>query len=192
MKATIDDIPDEGIKQQLHKASTCTFACDHFNNYYIRNLLILQLQNATSSQELLELLGSDEYDFHYDLGIGQPVNNITLEDRERMISSIADHYSILVVKAELDQLLGGLALTLNVLHLICENAPRMRSLFIYSEPAPLKADDIFDLFTPKLSPVGSNRREVEEAAMILWFDFLQLIESMCTNSSYIHQLEQHD
>ena len=33
VKATIDDIPDGGIKQQLHKASTCTFACDHFNNY---------------------------------------------------------------------------------------------------------------------------------------------------------------
>ena len=88
----------------------------------------------------------------------------------------------LVVKAELDQLRGGLPSTLNVLHLICENAPQMRSLFfIYSEPAPLKADDIFDLFTPKLSPVGSNIREAEEAAVMLWCDFLQLIESMCTS-----------
>ena len=128
-----------------------------------------------------ELLGSDEYDFRYDLGIGQPVNTIRLEDREKIISSIANHYGILVVKAELDQLLGGLASTLNVLHLIREIAPQMKSLFIYSEPAPLKADDIFDLFTPKLSPVGSNRREAEEAAAMLWCDFLQLIESMCTS-----------
>ena len=93
----------------------------------------------------------------------------------------------LVVKAELDQLRGGLPSTLNVLHLIRENlirenAPQMRSLFfIYSEPAPLKADDIFDLFTPKLFPVGSNIREAEEAAVMLWCDFLQLIESMCTS-----------
>ena len=130
----------------------------------VRKLLILQLQNASSSQELQELLGSDEYDFRYDLGIGQPVNTIRLE---RIISSIANHYSILVVKAELDQL-------------IRENAPQMKSLFIYSEPAPLKVDNIFELFTPKLSPVGSNRREVEEAAVMLWCDFLQLIESMCT------------
>ena len=41
VKATIDDIPDEGIKQQLQKASTCTFAYDHFNNY------ILLLENCS-------------------------------------------------------------------------------------------------------------------------------------------------
>lgn len=146
---------------------------------------ILQLQNATTLVELQELLSSEEYDFRYDLGLGKPVNAIRLEDCEGIVSCMSNHYSILVVKAELDQLLGGLVSTLNVLSLIRENASQMRSLFVYSKPSALSADDLYDLLQPKLSPIGSNRQEAEEAAVMQWCDFLQVIESTYT-SQYSH------
>lgn len=85
------------------------------------------------------------------------------------------------LKAELDQLLGGLASTLNVLSLIRENASQMTSLFIYSKSSALTTDDLYDLLQPKLSPIGSNRREAEEAAVMQWCDFLQAIESTYTS-----------
>ena len=142
----------------------------------------MQLKNATTSAELQQLLASDDYDFCYDLGFGKPVTTIRLEDCDEMVSGMAKHYAILVVKAELDQLLAGLASTLGALDLIRRNASQMRSLFVYSGPSALSADDLFDMLKPKLSPIGANRREAEEAAVMLWSDFLQAIQSTYTRS----------
>ena len=48
---------------------------------------------------------------------------------------------------------------------------------IYQRPAKLTADHMISMFTPQLSPVGSNAREDEEHVNLLWVHFLQLIES---------------
>ena len=88
------------------------------------------------------------------------------------------HYGVLIVKAELDQILCGLSSTLNALNLIRNNAVVMRDLFIY-KPRPLPtADSLFDLFEPKFSESGSNARETEEATVMLWSDFLQIVEGI--------------
>jgi len=40
----------------------------------------------------------------------------------------------------------------------------------------MTADLMFMMFTPRLSPEGSNRREDEEQVVMLWANFLQMIE----------------
>ena len=122
------------------------------------------------------MLDSDEFDFRYDLGIIKPATELRLEDRESIVSSMALHFGVLSVKAELDQILCGLSSTLNALSLIRENAVVMRSLFIYQCRQPPTADALFDLFPAKFSPPGSNAREKEEATVLLWSDFLQMVE----------------
>ena len=97
--------------------------------------------------------------------------------RYDLISSIAKHFSIYVVKSELDQMICGIAETLHALELIRENATLFRPLFVYSQKI-YSANDIYDIFSPKLSPDGSNRREREEAVIMLWINFLQDIQGM--------------
>ena len=77
------------------------------------------------------MLGSEKYDFRFDLGIGQSVNSIGLEDVDSIVSAIAKHYAILSVKAELDQMLCGISSTLGTLDLIRQHPRSLRSLFVY-------------------------------------------------------------
>ena len=93
-----------------------------------------------------------------------------------MSYSIAKHFSIYVVKSELDQMICGIAETLHALELIRENATLFRPLFVYSQKI-YSANDRY-IFSPKLSPDGSNRREREEAVIMLWINFLQDIQGM--------------
>ena len=81
-----------------------------------------------SLAQLQELLDSDAYDFHYDLGINISSNTVCLADRKSIVSSMSFHYGVLVVKAELDQILCGLSETLHALQLIREYAVVMRPL----------------------------------------------------------------
>lgn len=61
-------------------------------------------------EEMRQLLDSEDFDFRFDvgLGLGQPTSLLMFTDRERLVQSFAMHYSVLHVKAELDQLLEGL------------------------------------------------------------------------------------
>ena len=71
----------------------------------------MQIEDASLVSQLQELLNTEEFDFRYDLGISKPVHEIRLDDRETLVSSMALHYGVLMVKAELDQLLCGLSST---------------------------------------------------------------------------------
>ena len=122
------------------------------------------------------LLDSEEYEFRYEIGIAQPSGTLQLSDLDRIVETSATHYSIVSVKAELDQIIDGLT-TLEVLDLIVHNPNGMEALFVYSIPPPLTADKMVDMFQPRFSPTGANRREVEEAVVMQWIHYLQLIES---------------
>ena len=50
---------------------------------------------------------NNDFDFQYDLGISKPAHTVWL-DCETLFSSMALHYGVLVVKAELDQILWGI------------------------------------------------------------------------------------
>lgn len=67
------------------------------------------MRNASDDRELEQLLQSEEFDFLYDCRIHQPLNSITVANRDTVIIAVAKHFSIIVCKAELDQLLEGLS-----------------------------------------------------------------------------------
>ena len=132
----------------------------------------MQIQDES---QLQQLLGSDEYDFRYDLGITKAAHEVRIVDREKIVTSMALRYGVLVVKAELDQILCGISSTLNALTLIRDNGVVMRQLFVFKVCPPPTADNLFDMLPAKFSESGSNARE-KEATMMLWWDFLQMVE----------------
>ena len=134
----------------------------------------MQLQNVTSVEEMRTLLDSDEYDMRYSIGVGQPSCLLKFSDLDRIVQDFSIHFSIICVKAELDQLAEGLK-TLGVLELLRSNPNAMRQLFIHSE-VPLTVDLMLDMFVSNLSPSGSNSREMEEAVVMNWVNYLQIIE----------------
>lgn len=145
----------------------------------------MQIENATSVAQLQVLLGTEEFDFRFDLGISKPVHKIELTDRDTFVSAMALHYGVLVVKAELDQILCGLSATLNALSLIRNNPLVMRRLFIREDRHSPTADTLLDMFQAKFSDLGSNARKAEEATMMKWSDFLQMVEGKVILYNYI-------
>ena len=92
-----------------------------------------------------------------------------MKDQATIVSAMCLHYTILVIKAELDQLVKGLE-TLDILSLLWEHPPAARPLFIHTDGPPLTAGDVFDVFHPQLSLPGSNAREREEEQLIKWLE----------------------
>ena len=121
------------------------------------------------------LLDSDDYDFRFDVGLGFPTDSMRFVDRDKIVQSLASYFTVVKVKAQIDQLVEGLCV-LGILDLVRANPCKARELFIYSKPEAMTADAVIYLFTPRLSPAGSNTREDEEQMVILWANFVQMIE----------------
>ena len=197
MKANIMDVPEQEMREKIKTVHitagsficyvhliTCSYMCNHLKMSSHPTLSsMLQIEDVSSPSQLQELLDTDELDFRYDLGISIPAHKVRLDDREKIVSSIALHYRVLVVKAELDQILCGLSSTLNALTLIRDNAAVMRPLFVYQQRPPPTADTLFDMLQAKFSESGTNAREVEEATMMIWCDFLQMVDGK--NYNYV-------
>ena len=142
------------------------------------------MKNA-SLDEFRQLLDKEEYEFRYDLGIGQVASSVNSSDQMQIVVCMCKHYSNLSIKAELDQILCGLSSTLNMLHLIREYPKMFRPLLVYEKTAKLSGDDLFGTFAPILSPDGSNQREAEELLLMWWADMLYYIEGEIFSSSTI-------
>lgn len=99
-------------------------------------------------------------------------------DQEGIISALCLHFTTLCVKAELDQLVDGLN-CLGVLSFVRANPAVSRSLFTLGATPPLSGECVFDMFQARLSPTGSNAREREEAQLVHWANFLELVEGKC-------------
>lgn len=107
--------------------------------------------------------------------MSKSVTAIELSDRHDIVNAFAMHYSIISVKAELDQMVKGLEMY-GIYELIQANKQLMRQLFVHFKPLTFTADMLFDMFPAKFSPVGSNAREAEEAALMNWVNYTQEIE----------------
>ncbi len=127
-----------------------------------------------------DLLDSDEYDFRFDIGLGFSTASMNFGDRDKIVQSLAGYYTIVKVKAQIDQFVEGLRV-LGILDLVQANPHRGRELFVYSKPQEMTADAVITLFTPRLSPEGSNKREDEEQVVMLWVNFVQMIECKSEN-----------
>ncbi len=63
----------------------------------------------------------------------------------------------------------------------------MRKLFVYSETKgiPTNAEEMYNLFIPKFSLVGSNKRELEEQVVTFWVQFIEIIAGKTNFSLFI-------
>ena len=114
----------------------------------------------------------------YNCGISQSAQQIRANDQTVIISAMCLHYTVLAIKAELDQIVNGLE-TLDLLFLVRQNPTAARPLFVHSHATLLTAGDVFDIFHPKLSDAGSNKREKEEDQLMKWMNFLEQVEGAC-------------
>lgn len=138
------------------------------------SLYISQLEEASTLNDMKSMLDSEEFSFRFDIGVSDLTHNLVLGDRDRIVRSIANYFTVVRVKVQIDQLTDGLK-ALGVLDIMKGNPHSMRELFL-SKPKPITADGMINLFETRFSPVGSNRCEDEEAVALQWIHLIQLIE----------------
>lgn len=76
------------------------------------------------------LLESDEYQFLFDVGCSVPATTVELWDRDRIVQTLANYYTVVSAKVQIDQLVSGLD-TLGVIDLLRANPSRGRELYIH-------------------------------------------------------------
>ena len=135
-------------------------------------------------EQMKTVLDDDAFDFRFELGISQQPS--TLSDRDCIVQFFAKHFTVVRVKAQLDQMIDGLK-ALGIYDLIKANPRSMHKLFT-SKPAPITLDVVINLFQTRFSPEGSNRREDEEQVVMFWVHFLEMIEC---KSNYIIKCSLH-
>ena len=100
-----------------------------------------------------------------------PSISIVIEQKDEIVRSLIMHYLVFTCKAELDQLKQGLS-ELGVLHLLHSYPALLRPLFAASHKPKLTADQVANTFVIQWSPRGSNQREIEEAVIFGWMEYL--------------------
>ena len=108
------------------------------------------------------------------MGVADISSKVELKDRDRIVQSLANYFTVVRVKAYIDQILEGLN-TYGVTELIKANPRAMYKLFT-SQPVALTSDYMLNLFTTRFSPDGANRREHEEQLVMYWVHFIERIE----------------
>ncbi len=117
------------------------------------------------------IVHSEEFDFRFEMGISEIFGP---EERKGVVQSIANYFTIVRVKAQIDQMIDGMK-CLGIDELLKCYPSTMYRLFI-SQPVPLTSESMFNLFLARLSPEGSNKRENEEQIIVYWNYLLELIE----------------
>lgn len=150
----------------------------------ILHYILFQLEAAQTVEEMRALLDSEEFEFRFDVGVSDVSMKLELSDRDRIVQSLATYFTVVRVKAQIDQMIDGLN-TLGIYDLIRANPCAMHKLFV-SRPEPITSDFMIRLFETRLSPEGSNRREDEEQVVMCWVNFIDLIE--CKESMITQQI----
>jgi len=120
------------------------------------------------------LQDSEQFSFRFNVGVVDVSRNVELSDRDRIVQSLSTFFSVVRVKASIDQSIDGLNV-LGMYDLIKANPCTMHKLFV-SQPVSLTADYMLSLFQTRLSPEGTNRREEEEQLVMYWVHFIEMIE----------------
>ena len=115
-------------------------------------------------------MGSKDYEFRFDCGVSQAVFNLTLKDRNKIISAMCLHYTILCSLAELEQFRRGLS-TGQFSNIIESHSELFRPLFLHSDEH-ITCSFLQDLYEVEYSPIGSTQRAHEEEIIMAWINFL--------------------
>ena len=140
-------------------------------------LSIVQIEDATSTEEFRALLDSDDFTFPFDAGVCMPSSSVTLKNKREVAKSIAMHFAVFAIKAELDQLKKGLQ-CLRLLEVMHTYPTLLKPLFLNSGEPSITADYILQLFHVQWSPQGSNQRELEEAVILGWHEYIHDTEGI--------------
>ncbi len=135
----------------------------------------MQLESASTNEELQDLLNSEQFSFRFDCGVCQPASSININDKQHLVSSIALHYCIYACKAELDEIRRGLV-SLGFVGLMTQY-PCLMSLFKASSQK-LTADMLQNMFSHTFSLAGSNSRAKEQQIMMHILELLHDVEGM--------------
>ena len=144
----------------------------------------MQLELAKSTEEIQEILSSNDYSFRFDCGYTKADRLISVNEIQSFQRAVWLHYTVYRVYGEIQQLREGIMNTLNFGHLITTNNHAIRSFFIQEKYPHLSAAFMQEIFLVQYSPEGSNDRIHEEAVVMNWFDFLQDCEG--TNVRYVY------
>ena len=94
-------------------------------------LVIIQIGEAETDEQLKLVFDQEpEQSLVYDTGYNKAMCLITLNDNKCLKTALRDHYSVIKIKAEVDQFIEGLR-TLDVLDCIKKCPALMRQLFCY-------------------------------------------------------------
>ena len=126
--------------------------------------MFLQLASATNEDEFKHLMSSEEFDFRYTCGINKPISRIKFSDKQKCVNAMCLHFSILVSLAELEQLRHGLAI--QKFESLMHAFPSILKKVFQPPTFALTSEYIQDLLDPIFSPVGSNKRPIEEALIL--------------------------
>ena len=66
--------------------------------------MFLQLRDVKTTEELRAILGTDDYDFHFDCGYTKPTSQVEIADHDQVVKCIWLHFIFFVPHAELEQL----------------------------------------------------------------------------------------
>lgn len=135
-------------------------------------IIILQLSQCKSTEDLKDLLDSKEFEFRFDAGLSFPSDSVKIEDVNNIIRSLAMHFLVYSCKAELDQLKAGIS-ELGVLSLIHSYPRLFKPLFTASGKPQLTPESVSATFKVCWSPEGSNLRKQEEDVIYGWQEYLQ-------------------
>ncbi|XP_048099907.1 G2/M phase-specific E3 ubiquitin-protein ligase-like isoform X1 [Alosa alosa] len=139
-------------------------------DYDIRSILEKISMAGTVEAARLEVMAAAET-----LGVMGALKFINnLEDRDVVVQIALQFYLEDRLAQALTQFKEGL-LTLGLLDEVMCN-PRAFQRAFTQPPLPLTATDLANLFTPTLSPVGSNRRRLENCTIAHWRDWLLEVE----------------
>ena len=135
---------------------------------------ITQLADTNNAPDFKNLIASDEYDFRFSCGVTQPTARTQFSDKQKFVNAMCLHYSILVSLAELEQLRHGMAV--QKFDSLMASFPQLLQKAFQPSQRTITSEYIQDIFVAVLSPVGSNKRPVEEAIMMRWICYLQYLE----------------
>ena len=143
--------------------------------YITHYFVVCQLQDA-DPEEFQVLVNTLDNDFLMSCGIMKPPSMLQFAEKEKIISAVCLHSSILSTLAELEQLRRGLQTA--KFSLLMEQHPAFFKPYFLHSSEVISADFIQDLFSVQYSLAGSNRRAIEEKLMINWISYLKDLEGM--------------
>ena len=134
--------------------------------------IALQVQSATTTEQLQALLNGDDYTFRFHCGYTKPSTLVSLDDKEEFARSIWLHFVLFQPHAELEQLRKGPYQTLQFELLACAHPKEVWGILAASTVFDVTPQHLCDSFVVHYSDNGSNNRNKEEAVIFFWFEYV--------------------